>query len=149
MDMHATQAQQQHIAAMENALDSMDADAVESALTSAFQTGLHPTMTAVLIRLCDAPWHVRHEDVVSALQQVGGAEAIPALERAALTRHAYLDYDDTAGLACKCTWALADIGTTESRLALKRLSAFQESPVAGYAQRRISRWSDERARKRG
>src|SRR3989339_581243 len=97
-------------------------DRVEICLREAFDLGLDPAMVPLLIELLNISWHFRHEDIVSALQQLKHPQSIDALYKAALTTYEYLDYDDSFSLARKCTWALADIGTVEAKEALISLS---------------------------
>ena len=99
------------------------------------------------MQLTEAPWHTRHEDVVRAIQDLQCELAVPALERTAHATYDYLAYDEFLGLARKCIWALADIGTTDAYQALQRLSQSANSQIAAYAQRRLSHWKDELARK--
>ncbi len=63
--------------------------------------------------------------------------------------HEYLAYDQFFGLARKCTWALADIGTPEARARLVQLAGSENPLLASYAKKRLDRWDDERNRKRG
>ena len=49
----------------------------------------------------------------------------------------YLDYDEDFGLARKCTWALADIGTPDAWQKLQNLARSQNEIIAGYAQKRL------------
>lgn len=142
-----TLAQSEAMALLENAIDLKDAQGVEGSLISIWSTGLNPAMCGALTTLVEAPWHRRHEDVVRAIQQLQCASAVPALERAALAAHDYLNYDAFFGLARKCTWALADIGTPEARSALERLAQSSNPQVAAYAGKRLDRWQDELARK--
>jgi len=67
---------------------------------------------------------------------------------AARVRHEYLDYDEFFGLARKCAWAFADIGTPEAKAKLEQLASSENSLVAGYAKKRLDRWDDEKPRKR-
>jgi hypothetical protein len=97
--------------------------------------------------LADAPWHFSHEDVVHALQRLRSPEAVGLLERTAFSVHKYQDYDETFGLARKCTWAPADIGTPEARLALARLANCNNSFIAVYAKKRLDQWERELHRK--
>jgi hypothetical protein len=120
---------------------------VEDALVQAFAAGLHTQMSSLLIALAEALWHTRHEDVVLALQWLRSPEAVDALERVASATYAYLDYDEFYGLARKCTWALADIGTPTAYQALERLARSSNPIIAGYATKRITHWQDERHRK--
>jgi PBS lyase HEAT-like repeat len=120
---------------------------VEAALKDAFSAGLHPAMVPSLIELADAPWHSRHEDVVSSLQRIKSPSAVPALERIAQVVFPYAAYDDFDALHRKCTWALADIGTPEARSALERLAISPIPNVARYATKRLENWNAEVQRK--
>lgn len=133
------------MSALERALREHDADGVEDALLSAGEGDV-----PALIALLEAPWHFKHEDIVSLLQKLRPPEAVAALERAALIRHTYLDYDVRFALARKCTWALADIGTDEAKAALRRLTQSKNRYVLLYALRRLHAWGGrELKRKRG
>jgi hypothetical protein len=147
MPTSPSQLQIDAITQLEDALRFQDAAQVERALIQAFTAGLHVQMAPLLVVLAEAPWHMRHEDAVSAIQQLRTSEAVDALERVAQTHHAYLDYDDGDGLARKCTWALADIGTPAAYHALVRLARSTNSNLARYATNRITRWDDEGHRK--
>ena len=133
--------------ALRGAIESQDADRVEKALGQAFAAGLSPILVPTLIELLGFPWHTRHEDVARALQELKSPAAVPALKRAATTIHPYLNYDEFFGLARKCTWALADIGTLEAKTALQELSEASNPLVAGYAKKRIDNWTQEMGRK--
>lgn len=47
----------------------------------------------------------------------------------------------------KCIWALADIGTNESKEYLNRISSLDDDLLVEYANKRIKNWSDEKSRK--
>ena len=147
MTKAASAAQSAALARLQDAFQSKDRDEVEAALVHAWSAGLHVSMGDALIRLAEAPWHTRHEDVVRGMQQLRYGPAVPALELMAHAAFDYLAYDNFFGLARKCTWALADIGTPEALSALERLSQSGNPLIAGYARKRIDRWQDELARK--
>lgn len=100
----------------------------------------------LLAQLAD-PHRQDHEDIVRELQALRPAEAVEALYRAAHDRHDYLEYDEFRGLARKCTWALADIGTPQARACLERLAAEPDPQVAEYAKKRLDHWEAESHRK--
>jgi hypothetical protein len=130
------------------AFAKQDARAVEVALINAFHNGLSAELVPVLIELCGARWHVSHEDVVNALQEIGDVRAIGAIEEVAYVDLDYLDYDEYFGLARKATWALADIGGLIAKEALHRIAASQNPVKATYARKRLQNWDVERDRKR-
>ena len=132
---------------LESAIRQQSADLAESAVYQAFKVGLHPIYVPCLVILADAGWHLRQEDVVRALQQLRGPDAVDVLERAAFSIHAHLAYDEDFGLARKCTWALADIGTPEAQRALTRLASCDNAVIAVYARKRLDNWQNELNRK--
>lgn len=134
--------------ALRSAIERRDPAGVEDALAEAFAGGLTPGMAPLLIDLLEMDWHFRHEDVARALQKLRPPEAVEALYGAALSDHAYRRYDEFFGLARRCTWALADIGTETAREALLRLAGADNSKIADYAQKRLDSWDSERHRKR-
>jgi len=134
---------------LRHALESLDAVDVECALLLANIGGLAQDDVPTLCEILLAPWHTRHEDVTGYLQRLRDPRSVDALARAAIVKHAYLDYDDSLALARKCTWALADIGTREARTHLEALSCNSDAELAAYAQKRLNAWEEESARKRG
>jgi len=148
LPMAASAAQLEALQQLESAADAGAAAGLDSALAAMDRAGNHACFAAVLAVLCEAPWHTRHAQVVDALQLVGDASAVPALERAAHLSHAYLGHDQSNILARNCTWALADIGVPAARLALERLAQCANASTASGARRRLERWHEEMSRKR-
>ena len=132
---------------LNTACHSGDANAVESAVTHAYEMGLKREYVPALLALLTQRTHTRHEDIVSSLQMLRDPRAVDALYDTALVNHEYLAYDKLFGLARKCTWALADIGTPEARARLVILARNSNSQIAAYAQKRLDSWDDERQRK--
>jgi hypothetical protein len=129
------------------AVRSGDADTMETAVRHAYEVGLSREFIPSLLALLPQRSHTRHEDIVSALQKLKDPNAVDALYEAALVDHDYLSYDEFFGLARKCTWALADIGTREARHRLGMLAQHTNPLIAAYAQKRLDLWDDERDRK--
>ena len=94
---------------LEEAYRQKSAIDVECGLWIGFQFGFTADYFDILCRLSDAEWHMRHEDVVSALGGLRDARAVEALYRASLKVHLYLDYDDSRALAVKAIWALSGL----------------------------------------
>lgn len=88
-----------------------------------------------------------NEDVVRALQQLKTAGAEGALERAAFDRRGFDTIDEGLAIARKCTWTLADIGSSEARDGLERLAGGADAEVAAFAQKRLDAWDAEGHRK--
>ena len=132
---------------IEKAYRQQNADDLDAVLVIGAVFGFSADPVPVLCQLLSAKWHQRHEDIVGTLQQLKAPAAVDAVYSAALDRHEYLAYDEFFGLARKCTWALADIGTPDALARLRLLTGNENTVIAGYAQKRIDKWNDERARK--
>lgn len=132
---------------LRKAIEAFDDCAFELAVRAVFNAGLPSALADVFIDALRMPWHTRHEDLVSALQHMRAPEAVEALHAAATSSHTYLDYDEFFGLARKCTWALADIGTPAARSKLTDLANHPNPVIAGYARKRLERWDEELPRK--
>ena len=132
---------------LEEAIQAQSPDDLEAALTIGSAFGFSEAHIPPLCELLGANSHFSHENIVSILQGLKAPQAVSALYKAALTAHPYLDYDETFGLARKCTWALADIGTPAALEKLGLLVANENPRIASYAQKRIENWDRERERK--
>ena len=132
---------------LHSVIRAKDGERVELALNECFRAGFTREHVPALVGLLGQPWHTRHEDVVSALQQLKDARAVDALYEEALASYEYLEYDEFYGLARKCTWALADIGTPEAKAKLEALAREDNELIAGYARKRLNQWDAELHRK--
>lgn len=133
---------------LESARQEMDGDAVEALLFVIDRLNINIDLVDLFILLLPATWHHLHENIVSNLQELKDPRAAQALYRTALTQYDYLEYDDAFGLARKCTWALADIGSIEARTLLEDLAVIENKIIAYYAQKRLNNWDAEIKRKR-
>ena len=136
------------VARLEEAVKHRNAYEVEDALCEDYDSSRSEEYVAVLIELLGHEWHIKHEDIALELQRLRDPEAIGILRITAERKFGYLDFDDSKALARKCTWALADIGTEDARIALKEIAQLPDEEVAGYAQKRLERWEQEKERKR-
>jgi hypothetical protein len=135
-------------AALTEAIEARDEDAFELALDGVFRDELVArALIDLLVQALALPWHHSHEDLLSVLQDLKDPRSVDAVFEAAQVQHEYLDYDEFFGLARKCTWALADIGTPEARGRLEQLAASPNQLVAGYARKRLDGWQGEIHRK--
>jgi len=120
---------------------------VEALMYIAGHVGPPSDYGSILATLLLSSNHSRHEDIAHALQVLRYPHAVNALFKAAQMSHDYLNYDDSFGLARKCTWALADIGTPEAFGKLQLLADGDNPTIAGYAQKRLDSWNREKHRK--
>lgn len=114
---------------------------VEFALYAGFHFGFTPVFLDILIRLSDAEWHCRHEDVVTALGELGETGAVEALYRAALKIHPYLEFDDSRALAGKAIWALGKLADATADQKLRLLAEAGDPVVRAGAQKQLYRRS--------
>lgn len=129
------------------AIESRNPDALDIAVTDSYRVELPRDLAGLLADALGMDWHTRHEDIVGALQTMKDPETVDALYAAATVTYPYLDYDEFFGLARKCTWALADIGTESARAHLQTLSKTENATIAAYAKKRLDSWNRELARK--
>ncbi|AZV76655.1 hypothetical protein EBB79_01250 [Parasedimentitalea marina] len=140
---------ERHILDFERAIDARDPDAFEAALLALSWGSKSSEACALLIRSLPLNWHFKHEDVAFAIQRFRCAGAESVLEARAMDCPEYLDWDDNYALARKCTWALADIGSAEARVALGRLAKCETEEISEFAQKRLDSWASELSRKVG
>ena len=119
------------------AIQAKDPGDFEAALTYVYHESRLDEVADLLVGALPMVWHRRHEDMAQALQQIRYIPAVGALAEAAITKHDYLDYDNSYALARRCTWALADIGTDEAKSHLQSPSQFGDPTIAGYARKRL------------
>ncbi len=132
---------------LKTAINSNSADLAEKAVAEVHTFGYESEFAPYLIELLETKWHFRHEDIVLALQATKDNRATKTLLKTAKIKFEYLDYDNSYSLSRKCTWALADIGTDESKKALEELSQWHDKEIAEYAQKRLNNWEAEKNRK--
>lgn len=77
--------------------------------------------------------HRRHPSTAKFLFEMVNGSKIPEFDYKPVSR--------------KCVWALADIGTEESKSYLSLLNRSEDTIVADYAKRRLERWDIEKPRK--
>jgi hypothetical protein len=132
---------------LEKAYKEENDEDLEWTLIVGFSFGFAPKHADLLCKLVEADWHHSHENIVSALTDLRSFKAVGPLEKTAYAHYDYLDYDECFGLARKCVWALADIGTAEAHQALTRISRCENLVIAGYANKRLTNWQTELHRK--
>src|SRR5262245_41595340 len=121
---------------------------LEAAMIIGSAFGSTSAHVPILCELLCENWHFQHEEIVLTLQRLKDARAVDALYEASLISHQYLSYDKFYGLARKCTWALADIGTRDALTKLQLLAGCGNALIAKYAQNRLDNWDNEQDRKR-
>lgn len=125
------------LALLEAGRAARDDERVETGLLLGFRFGIEARWHDVLVALAEAPWHERHEDVVSALDRLRDPRDVDVLFRVASARHAYLEWDDAHALGVKCAYALAKLGTAAARERLLQLAAGGAAAPVEEAARRL------------
>jgi hypothetical protein len=132
---------------IQRAIESKSDIQMDLALHEAGLAGFTHDDVPVLIAALREPWHYSHEAIVTQLQWLKDPMAVDVLFETAHRDYDYRDYDEVAGLARRCTWALADIGTPAAFVKLQELVREEIDMVSGYAQKRLDNWEKEKPRK--
>ena len=124
---------------LEDAYRAQDGGDLEGVLTIGFAFGFAPEHTKTLCHLVEADWHVRHEDVVSALDKLRSPETVEALFRATQWIPKSLEYDDARALAVKAIWALGKIPGIEAETKLEALARSDNAILRKNAEEQLER----------
>lgn len=94
-----------------------------------------------LARLLLQESHDRHEDIVFELGLIGDPRTVDAIARAAVTPFKHLvEWNNLHEFQRKCAYALARIGTSESRSALQVLAGHTDLHVKEYGEEGLQKW---------
>ena len=124
---------------LEEAYRAQDGEDLECALTVGFTFGFASEHAKILCHLVEAEWHVRHEDVVSALEELHPPDAVNALFHATQWIPKSLEYDDSRALAVKAIWALGRIPGPEAEAKLGELANNPDPNLAKLAAEQMER----------
>ena len=90
-------------------------------------------------------WHYLHDQIVSNFQWLANPITTQILYETALNKE--IETMDYKPIARRCTWALADIGTPESKGKLVKLSKCGDNQIEEFANKRLTNWEKETYRK--
>ena len=124
---------------LKDAVDRQDGVDVEMALIVSSAFGVTPDHLDPLVSLVSADWHVKHEDVVVALDRLRSPEAVDALYAATQWVPPYLEFDENLTLARKAIRALAAIPGEEAERALLRLLDSADDVMRRRAEEQLKR----------
>ena len=94
----------------------------------------------ILTELLVMEGHDRHEDIVFELGLLGNPAAVPAIAKAVTTEFSNLiKWGNLHEFQRKCSYALARIGTHESRLVLEQLSRHADPHLREYGEEDLSK----------
>lgn len=92
-------------------------------------------------------WHYLHDQLATGFQY-SKSETLTEFLYDVIVNQKITEYDkESKAVARKCVWALADIGTTEAKLYLEKLTRFEDKMIVSFAQKRLDNWEQELARK--
>ena len=95
----------------------------------------------ILIQLLLEEWHEVHEDIAFELGLMGDPRAIESLSRAVRVPFAHLiKWGNLHAFQRKCAYALARIGTHESRTALEDLAREADPSLREYGEEGLAHW---------
>ena len=115
---------------LRDAIDHHDPVDVALAMVVCYTFGFSDDHLEVLITLAFADWHQSHEDVASALGDLGSPSATAALFHLADWVPSYLEFDDAQALAVKAIWGLGSIRSDDAHHALESLTQSKSKIVA-------------------
>jgi HEAT repeat protein len=124
---------------MEDAIARRDKDDASSTLSVCNAFGYGIAHLPLFHQLATADWHVSHEDVAWALDQIGSDESVPFLSHLAEWVPQYLRWDDARALSTKAVWGLGKMGSAASRAALFELAQSDDPHVVQAARFQIER----------
>ncbi len=116
--------------ALEKAIRERNEEDVADLLLLAAVDGLDASYTELLGALLKSDFHGEHEEVVTALEEVGDPESVEVLHE---TARRIPNWDDFRSLAKKCILALKAIGTEEAIRRLRDLSECEDAIIREFA----------------
>jgi hypothetical protein len=129
---------------LEDAYRTHNGEDLGCALIIGFTFGFEREYTKILSDLVEADWHVSHEDVVSALDELHSRDTVEALFRATQWIPKSLEYDDSRALAIKAIWALGKIPGTEAEAKLEALARSDNAILRRTAEEQLERRTGSR-----
>jgi HEAT repeat protein len=119
------------------ACQSKDIDALWIALAQVSKREGAPFLADALL----GDWHESHEDIVFELGLIGDPRTVQSIAQAAVTPFAYLiRWENLHEFQRKCAYALARIGSAESRAALKAFAKHPDPFIREYGEEGLQHW---------
>ena len=119
------------------AYHARNSEALRNAVTHVKKKESAPLLAKLLLE----QWHDSHEDIVFKLGLIGDPRTVEAIARAAVISFNHLiEWDNLHEFQRKCAYALARIGTSESRNALETLAQHSDPHLREYGQEGLQKW---------
>lgn len=84
-------------------------------------------------------WHTQHENLVAIIQKVADASSMEYLEKAIDLDLKYLEWDDNHSFEIKCVRAIYQIGKSDAKPFLERISASEVECIREMAVRQMGK----------
>jgi len=95
----------------------------------------------LLVELLLEEEHGRHEDIVFELGLIGDPSAVPAIAQAVeIPFQELVRWGNLHEFQRKCAYALARIGTAESKAALREMTRNKDEHIRQYGEEGLSHW---------
>lgn len=108
---------------------------------AALQTALRTKDATALAAFLLADWHEQHEDVVFELGLIGDPRSVSSIAQAVLIPFKHLvQWNNLHEFQRKCAYALARIGTPESKAALQMLANHTNPRLKEYGEEGLEHW---------
>lgn len=118
-------------------LHSKDITALWIALAKVSKREGAPFLVEALL----ADWHESHEDIVFELGLIGDSRTSESIAKAAIITIQYMvEWDNLREFQRKCAYALARIGSAESRAALETLAKHLDPYLREYGEEGLEHW---------
>ncbi|WP_068082656.1 hypothetical protein [Polycladidibacter stylochi] len=122
---------------LSDALTSKTSGEVQSAMIVGFSFGFAEVHIKLLSTLAPEAWHVSHEDIASAFDEIRTPSCVNSLKYLAQWVPDYLDFDEARALGSKAVWALSKIGDPSAIAALQEISISQKDHIGKLAQEKL------------
>jgi hypothetical protein len=128
----------QDLTALRTAVESRDLDGLHQSLRKLERSRESvPLLAQILLE----DWHDLHEDIVFELGLIGDPRAIQSIAKAIHVPFASLvKWGNVPEFQRKCAYALARIGTNESRAALETIASNADPQLREYGEEGLSKW---------
>lgn len=126
------------LSALAAAATNRDPDELRDAVNSVNRDfAAAPLLAYILLE----DWHDSHEDIVFELGLIGNPTVVGAIAEAAKTKFtSIVEWDNLREFQRKCAYALARIGTDESRTALEEMVRAEDAYLRQVGEEGLSHW---------